>query len=93
METKRCSEARDILQARASSMAEGVGISLAHTVLGYIYHGLNHIALYPKGPRMANPNFPIHHGLGWLGEYMPTLCRRRVAHEFPVEYPFLVKIF
>lgn len=40
---------------------------------------------------MANPNFPIHHGLGRLGEYMPTLCHRRVAHEFPVEYPFLVR--
>ena len=72
-------------------MAEGVRISLAHTVLSNIYHGLNHIALYPKGPSMANPNFPVHHVLGWLGEYMPTLCRRRVAHEFPVEYPLLVK--
>ena len=52
----------------ASLMAEGVRISLAPAVLGYIYHGLNQIALNPKGPGMANPNFPAHYVLGWLGE-------------------------
>ena len=75
----------------ASLMAEGVRISLAPAVLGYIYHGLNQIALNPKGPGMANPNFPAHYVLGWLGEYIPILYCRRVAHEFPEEYPVLVR--
>lgn len=75
----------------ASLMAEVVRISLAPAVLGYIYHGLNQIALNPKGPAMANPNFPAHYVLGWLGEYIPILYCRRVAHEFPEEYPVLVR--
>jgi len=44
----------------ASMMANGRKISLAPTVLGYIYHGLGQVASHPDHPGQANPCFPIH---------------------------------
>ena len=45
-------------------MAKGQKISLAPTVLGYIYHGLGQVAGHPDHPGQANPCFPIHYVVG-----------------------------
>ncbi|KAJ8428041.1 LOW QUALITY PROTEIN: hypothetical protein Cgig2_007618 [Carnegiea gigantea] len=45
----------------ASSMAKGQNISLAPTVLGYIYHGLGEVISHPNHPGRAIPYFLIHY--------------------------------
>ena len=57
----------------ASLMAKVQRISLASTVLGYIYHGLGQVASHPDHPGRANPCFPIHYVVGWLAEMFPAL--------------------
>ena len=44
----------------AALMASGRRISLAPTVLGYIYHGLGEAASHPDHPGKANAIFPSH---------------------------------
>ncbi|KAJ8436145.1 LOW QUALITY PROTEIN: hypothetical protein Cgig2_033640 [Carnegiea gigantea] len=66
----------------AALMAYRQQISLAPTVLGYIYHGLGEAASHPNHLGKANtifPNtiFPIHYVTGWLAELSPSpFCRR-----------------
>ena len=55
----------------AALMASGQRISLAPTVLGYIYHGLGDAARNPDYPSKANTIFPIHYVIGWLAELFP----------------------
>ena len=57
----------------ASLMVKGQKISLALTVLGYIYHGLGQVASYPSHPSRANPYFLIHYAVGWLADIFPAL--------------------
>ena len=57
----------------ASLMANGRKISLAPTVLGYVYHGLGQIASHPDHPGHANPCFSIHYVVGWLAETFSAL--------------------
>jgi len=52
----------------ASLMAKGQKVSLAPTVLGYIYYGLGQVTSHLDHPGRANPCFPIHYVVGWLAE-------------------------
>lgn len=75
----------------ACLMAEGVKVSLAPTVLGYIYHGLGLAVTDPKGPGDSRACFPIHYVVGWLGEYFPCLYKCRADSELPPSYPHLAR--
>jgi len=50
----------------AALMASGLRVSLAPTVLGYIYHGLGDVVSNPDYPGKANTIFLIHYVIGWL---------------------------
>ena len=73
----------------ASLMAKGQKISLAPTVLGYIYHGLGQVASHPDHPGQANPCFPIHYVVGWLAKMFPALYSQRPDSECSADYPVL----
>ena len=75
----------------ASLMANGRKISLAPTVLGYIYHGLGQVASHPDHPGQANPCFSIHYVVGWLAETFPALYSQRPDSECPANYPALIR--
>jgi len=75
----------------ACLMAQGVRVSLAPTVLGYIYHGLGEIATHSEGPGLSSASFPIHYVIGWLGEHIPGLYVPQTDREFVKDYPFLVR--
>jgi len=75
----------------ASLMENGHKISLAPTVLGYIYHGLGQIASHPDHPLQANPCFPIHYAVGWLAETFPSLYSQQPDSECPANYPALIR--
>ena len=62
----------------ATLMASGQQISLAPSVLGYIYNGLGEAASHPDNPCKANVIFPCHYVIGWLAELFPCLYRRRL---------------
>ncbi|CAL8119137.1 unnamed protein product [Prunus armeniaca] len=74
----------------ACLMAQGVRVSLAPTILGYIYNGLGEIATHPKGPGSSSASFPIHYVIGWLGEHM-GLYVPQTDKGFVKDYPFLVR--
>ncbi|KAJ8423893.1 hypothetical protein Cgig2_006230 [Carnegiea gigantea] len=74
----------------AALMASGQRVSLAPTVLGYIYHGLGDAASNPDYPGKANTIFPIHYVIGWLAELFPCLYRRRPDSDCPDDFPTLV---
>jgi len=74
----------------ASLMASGQRISLAPTILGYIYHSLGHAASNPNCTGKANTIFPIHYVIGWLAELLPGLCRRRPDSDYPDDFPTLI---
>jgi len=48
----------------AALMASGQQISLAPSVLGYIYHGLGEAASHPDNPGKAIAIFPCHYVIG-----------------------------
>ncbi|XP_024177801.1 uncharacterized protein LOC112183675 [Rosa chinensis] len=75
----------------ASLMAQGIRVSLAPTVLGYVYHGLGEMATHSAGPGSSNSCLPIHYVIGWLGEYFPYLYSSRSDKEFPGGYPRLAR--
>ncbi|KAJ8425340.1 hypothetical protein Cgig2_030499 [Carnegiea gigantea] len=75
----------------ASLMAKGQTISLAPTMLGYIYHGLGQVASHPDHPGRANPCFPIHYLAGWLAEMFSALYSQRPDSEYLVDYPVLMR--
>ena len=61
----------------ATLIASGQQISLAPSVLGYIYHILGEAASHPDNPGKANVIFPCHYVIGWLAKLFPCLYRRR----------------
>nr|DAD22952.1 TPA_asm: hypothetical protein HUJ06_024415 [Nelumbo nucifera] len=73
----------------APIMALGRRVSLAPTVLGYIYHSLNIAAICPMGPGDAKVYVPIHYVIAWLGEFFPNLVGRRPSREYPRSYPYM----
>ncbi|KAL6286893.1 hypothetical protein ACE6H2_011283 [Prunus campanulata] len=75
----------------ASLMAQGVKVSIAPAVLGYIYHGLGETVTCPRGPGTSLACFPIHYVIGWMGEYFPCLYRCHNDIEFPANYPHLTR--
>ncbi|RXH80336.1 hypothetical protein DVH24_041483 [Malus domestica] len=75
----------------ACLMAQGSKVSLAPTVLGYIYHGLGNIASCPRGPGSTYTSMPVHYIVGWLGEHFPYLYRPRPDSDFPKGYPPLAR--
>ncbi|KAJ8422774.1 hypothetical protein Cgig2_014322 [Carnegiea gigantea] len=75
----------------AALMASGQRISLAPTVLGYIYHGLGDAISDPDLPSKANTIFPRHYVIGWLAELFPCLYRRRPDSVCPGDFPNLVR--
>lgn len=75
----------------ACLMARGDKISLAPSVLGYIYHGLGEIVTEPRGPGESRSCFPVHYVIGWLGEHFPCLYKGRADNEFPNNYPYLAR--
>ncbi|KAJ8426819.1 hypothetical protein Cgig2_022600 [Carnegiea gigantea] len=74
----------------ASLMASGQRVSLAPTVLGYIYHGFGDAASNPDYPGKANTIFPIHYVISWLAELFSCLYRRRLDSDCPDDFPTLV---
>jgi len=66
----------------ASLMANGRKISLAPTVLGYIYHGLGQV--------VSHPCFPINYVVGWLAETFLALYSQRPHSECLANYPALI---
>ncbi|CAN6551506.1 unnamed protein product [Malus baccata var. baccata] len=85
----------DLFQAyimmKVNNEADGSKVSLAPTVLGYIYHGLGNIASCPRGPRSTYTSMPVHYIVGWLGEHFPYLYRSRPDSDFPKGYPPLAR--
>ncbi|CAN6726336.1 unnamed protein product [Malus baccata var. baccata] len=85
----------DLFQAyilmKVNNEADGSKVSLAPTVLGYIYHGLGNIASCPRGPRSTYTSMPVHYIVGWLGEHFPYLYRSRPDNDFPKGYPPLAR--
>ncbi|KAI5314606.1 hypothetical protein L3X38_043782 [Prunus dulcis] len=75
----------------ASLMARGIKVSIAPTVLGYIYHGLGETVTCPRGPGTSLACFPVHYVIGWMGEYFPCLYRCHNDIEFPASYPHLTR--
>ncbi|TQD91452.1 hypothetical protein C1H46_022957 [Malus baccata] len=75
----------------ACLMAQGSKVSLALTVLGYIYHGLGDIVSCPKGPSFTYISMPVHYIVGWLGEHFPYLYRSHPDSDFPKGYPQLAR--
>ncbi|CAN6568095.1 unnamed protein product [Malus baccata var. baccata] len=75
----------------ACLMAQGSRVSLAPTVLGYIYHGLGDIVSCPRGPGFTYISMPVHYIVGWLGEHFPFLYRSRPDSDFPEGYPQLAR--
>ena len=75
----------------ACLMAHGSKVSLAPTVLGYIYHGLGEIVSCPRRPGFTYISMPVHYIVGWLGEHFPYLYRSRPDGDFPRGYPQLVR--
>ncbi|KAJ8439010.1 hypothetical protein Cgig2_028456 [Carnegiea gigantea] len=74
----------------AALMASGQRVSLAPTVLGYIYHGLGDAANNPDYPGKANTIFTIHYVIGWLALLFPCLYRRRLNSDCPDDFPTLI---
>ncbi|KAI5318301.1 hypothetical protein L3X38_038009 [Prunus dulcis] len=72
-------------------MARGIKVSIAPTVLGYIYHGLGETVTCPRGPGSSLACFPVHYVIGWMGEYFPCLYRCHNDIEFPASYPPLTR--
>ncbi|KAJ8448608.1 LOW QUALITY PROTEIN: hypothetical protein Cgig2_010495 [Carnegiea gigantea] len=75
----------------ASLMAKGQRISLAPTVLRYIYHGLGQVASHPDHPGRTNPYFSVHFVVGWSAEMFPALYSQRPDFECPADYPVLMR--
>ncbi|CAN6552507.1 unnamed protein product [Malus baccata var. baccata] len=75
----------------ACLMAQGSKVSLAPTVLGYIYRGLGDIVSCPRGPGFTYISMPVHYIVGWLGEHFPYLYRSRPDNDFPKGYPQLAR--
>ncbi|CAN6570850.1 unnamed protein product [Malus baccata var. baccata] len=73
----------------ACLMAQGSRVSLAPTVLGYIYHGLGDIVSCLRGPGFTYISMPVHYIVGWLGKHFPFLYRSRPDSDFPKGYPQL----
>ncbi|KAJ8421405.1 hypothetical protein Cgig2_017482 [Carnegiea gigantea] len=70
----------------ASLMVKGQKISLAPTVLGYIYHGLGQVECHLNHLGRANPCFPIHYIV-----VFSALYSQRPDSECPVDYPTLMR--
>ncbi|XP_060970444.1 uncharacterized protein LOC133037370 [Cannabis sativa] len=70
----------------ASLMAQGVKVSLAPSVLGYIYHGLSIGALHMQG--LGESFMPVHYVLGWLAEHFRDLYS---GWSSLIDLPFLGK--
>ncbi|XP_050150142.1 uncharacterized protein LOC126625111 isoform X1 [Malus sylvestris] len=75
----------------ACLIAQGSKVSLAPTVLGYIYRGLGDIVSCPRGPGFTYISMPVHYIVGWLGEHFPYLYRSRPDSDFPKGYPQLAR--
>lgn len=75
----------------ACLMARGNRVSLAPTVLGCIYHGLGELVTGPRAPSVSQGCLPVHYVIGWLGEHFTCFYRRRVASDFPANYPYLAR--
>ncbi|KAJ8429201.1 LOW QUALITY PROTEIN: hypothetical protein Cgig2_032987 [Carnegiea gigantea] len=73
----------------AALMASGQRISLAPTVLGYIYHDLGDATSDPDHPGKANTIFPSYYVIGWLAELFPCFYRRRLDSNCPGDFPTL----
>jgi len=71
-------------------MASGRWISLALTVLGYIYHALGESESHPDYLCKSNVIFPNHSVMGWLAELFPFLYRRCPDSDCPSDFPTLV---
>ncbi|KAJ8424737.1 hypothetical protein Cgig2_027770 [Carnegiea gigantea] len=71
----------------AMMMASGQRISLASTVLGYIYHSLGEAASDPDHPGKANAIFPSH----YLAELFSCLYRNHPDSDCPGDFPTLVR--
>ncbi|KAJ8426541.1 hypothetical protein Cgig2_002061 [Carnegiea gigantea] len=74
----------------AALMASGQRVSLAPTVLDYIYHGIEDAISNPDYPGKANTIFHIHYVIGWLAELFPCLYRHRPDSDCPDDFPTLV---
>ncbi|KAL3510102.1 hypothetical protein ACH5RR_029503 [Cinchona calisaya] len=59
----------------ACKMAQGNKISLASTVLSFLYLKLGEICMNEEGPDIANARFPIHVLVGCLGKHFLALYR------------------
>ncbi|KAL3515823.1 hypothetical protein ACH5RR_022725 [Cinchona calisaya] len=73
----------------ACKMAQGNKISLAPTVLGFVYHKLGEICTNKEVHDIANALFPIHLLVGWLGKHFLALYHSRLVCDFPQNYPLL----
>jgi len=71
-------------------MACGQQISLAPSMLGYMYHGLGEAASHPDYPGKANVIFPNHYIISWLAELFPCLYHRCPDSDCPIDFPTLV---
>jgi len=57
----------------ASLMAQGTRVSLAPTVLGYIYRAFNEYVAGTNGFGVSRVFLPMHYVIGWLAEHFPYL--------------------
>ena len=74
----------------AALIVFGQRISLAPTVLGYIYHELGEAASHPDHPGKANTIFPSHYIIGCLEELFSSLYRRCQDSGCPGDFTSLV---
>jgi len=71
-------------------MASRQRISLAPTVLGYIYHGLGEALSHLDHPSKTNTIFSTHYVIGWLAELFSCLYHRLLDSDFPSDFSSLV---
>ncbi|KAJ8431974.1 hypothetical protein Cgig2_027000 [Carnegiea gigantea] len=73
----------------AALTASGQGISLALTVLGYIYHGLQEVVSHRDHPDKANKIFPSHYVIGWLAKFFHCLYHHSPDSDCPGDFLIL----
>ncbi|KAJ8438236.1 hypothetical protein Cgig2_003625 [Carnegiea gigantea] len=86
--------ARDVIRPEtfvmAVLMASGQRISLAPTVLDYIYHGLGEATSH-SDPSKAKVIFPSHYVIGRLAELFPYLYRRHTNSDCAGDFSTLLR--
>ncbi|KAJ8426882.1 LOW QUALITY PROTEIN: hypothetical protein Cgig2_002730 [Carnegiea gigantea] len=71
-------------------LAEGQRLSLALTVLGYIYHGLEQTVSHPDHPSEVGATLPTHNVIAWLVELFPRLYSCYLDCKCPKQFRILI---